>query len=372
MASRRPPLQVAMPPLPFEVMANVVRRVGAVLLVLALMLALIELGAVALVRTGVVSAPRTHGGRTGIWWHQHPAFGAWHRPDTEGEHRGQCYRAHYRINSVGARDAERPRRAEGPRVVVLGDSFLEGYGVEADSRFSDMLEAETGIPHMNFAMASFGPYQQLLIYEGLAREFDHTTVMVSVFPGNDFADMDPDDCAELGDPDYCYRPYPGEPPGLERRDRLEPAWRGFFKAHSQAFILALVALRGRHEARATPRSEFYEFEERQVALLEAVLERIRRAAEGRELVVLLIPKLHDLETFAKRGPDPLSARLSAWAEPRGVRVVNLLPAMAGHGRSWDAFYLPCDFHWSRYGNRVAAEATRRALPELYGDAGGRL
>jgi hypothetical protein len=229
-----------------------------------------------------------------------------------------------------------------------------------------MLEAATGVPHLNFAMASFGPYQQLLAYEGLAREFDHTAVLVSVFPGNDFDDMNPEDCARIGDPDYCWRPYPGPPPGLARVDRVEPAWRSFLKAHSQAFMVVLATARGREQAaRVAPRSLFYEFREDQAALLEAVLERFRAAAAGKQLVVLLIPKQGDLEAFAELGPDPLSARIAAWAAPRGVRVVNLLPGMAIPGRDWSDYYLPCDFHWSRWGNRVAAGLTLEALADLY-------
>jgi hypothetical protein len=346
-------------------MAGALKRSLGVLGAVLLTVALVELGAVALVRARVLDAPRPHRGHSALWWHQHPGFGAWHRPDAAGDHVGACYRARYRTNSVGARDVERPRRASGPRVVVLGDSFLEGYGVEADSRLSEMLEAATGVPHLNFAMASFGPYQELLVYEALARQFDHTAVMVSVFPGNDFADMDPEGCAELGDPDYCFRPFPGPPPALERIDRLEPAWRSFLKAHSQTFMVILAVARARHQARTTPRSLFYEFDEAQAVLLEAVLERIRTAAEGKQLIVLLIPKLHDLESFVARGPDPLSARLEAWAVPRGVRVVNLLPGMAVAGRRWSSYYLPCDFHWSRWGNRVAAELTLEALADLY-------
>jgi len=351
-------------------MVRSLKRSLGVLGAAALTLALVELGAMALVRTGVVDAPRPHRGRSGFWWHQHPEFGAWHKPGSEGDQRGACYKARYRINAVGARDVERPRRASEPRVVVLGDSFLEGFGVEVDSRLSEMLEAATGVPHLNFAMASFGPYQQLLVYEGLAREFDHTAVLVSVFPGNDFADMDAEDCAELGDPDYCWRPYPGPPPELARVDRPEPAWRTFLKAHSQAFMVALATARGRHQARTTPRSLFYEFREDQALLLEAVLERFRAAAGGKQLVVLLIPKLHDLESFVARGPDPLSARLEAWATPRGVRVVNLLPGMALPGRTWSAYYLPCDFHWSRWGNRVASDLVLAALADLYPPAAG--
>ena len=106
------------------------RTVLALLASLTATLLLVELGAIALVRGGTVSAPRPHHGETGFWWHHHPEFGAWHHPDTEGDHNGPCYKARYEINAVGARDVDRPERAPGRRVVVLatGDPLWFSVG----------------------------------------------------------------------------------------------------------------------------------------------------------------------------------------------------------------------------------------------------
>ena len=341
------------------------RTVLALLASLTATLLLVELGAIALVRGGTVSAPRPHHGETGFWWHHHPEFGAWHHPDTEGDHNGPCYKARYEINAVGARDVDRPERAPGRRVVVLGDSFLEGYGLDADSRFSDMLEVRTGVPHLNFAMASFGPYQQLLVYRSIAKKFDHDAVIVSLFPGNDFADMDPAECQTLGDPDYCFRPFPvlGDA-GLAGEHRREPRLRSVLRQHSQAWNLIAGLLRARSQEASELRSGFYDFDPGQVDVLEAVLDAFVAEAEGRPVIVLLIAKQTDLGFRRERGSDPLSARLEAFAAPRPLTIVNLLPGMAARSPgSWDDFYLSCDFHWNRYGNRVATDLFLEALPD---------
>jgi hypothetical protein len=85
--------------------------------------------------------------------------------------------------------------------------------------------------------------------------------------------------------------------------------------------------------------------------------------------VLLIPHPLDIEVFRKRGPDPLSEDLSAWATGEDVHVVNLLPILSEASADWEPLYLSCDFHWSHYGNRIAAEAILRAVPEIYGGDG---
>ena len=70
-------------------------------------------------------------------------------------HQKRCFKATYSTNSVGARDVERSPAAARPRAVVLGDSFLEGWGLPAAERLSNLLEESTGVEHLNFAMSLF-------------------------------------------------------------------------------------------------------------------------------------------------------------------------------------------------------------------------
>ena len=65
------------------------------------------------------------------------------------------------------------------RVVVLGDSVMEGLTLETPERLSNLLEGITGVEHMNFATSqTFGPIQYLLAYETLAKKFDHDVVLI--------------------------------------------------------------------------------------------------------------------------------------------------------------------------------------------------
>jgi hypothetical protein len=58
-----------------------------------------------------------------------------------------------RSNSYGARDIERSPRSTTPRAVVLGDSFVEGIGVELGERVTDLLEKGSGAEYLNFGTA---------------------------------------------------------------------------------------------------------------------------------------------------------------------------------------------------------------------------
>lgn len=69
-------------------------------------------------------------------WEKIPHGGGWfHRPE---------YRTYVRFNSKGLRDREYPyeKGAGTFRILILGDSFVEGYSVDADDLVSEVLEME--------------------------------------------------------------------------------------------------------------------------------------------------------------------------------------------------------------------------------------
>lgn len=346
-----------------------------------------------------VSRPQRSAG-SDFWDGAHPDFGVWHKPDASLRHTTACFDVQYRTNSAGARDVERARRAGVPRVVVLGDSFLEGWGVANGKRVSDLLTAATGIEHLNFAMAHFSPYQGALAYAGLASQWDHTAVIASLLPTNDFFDLD----LELGRAapgyEYRYRPYlvesangsGAEGAGAEGGDA---SWRRFdyregalvrwlrrntwtWNALSARLARPAPAAEsarapGASGASGPPdapvRSWFWDYDERQYRILEAALERLLDAAGDHPVALVLIPTLQDLHRYGQSGPDPLSSRLREFARGRRLSIVNLLPTMHGHSHPWDRYYfLSCDdYHWNEYGNAVAAHYVLQELrDEFYG------
>jgi hypothetical protein len=140
-----------------------------------------------------------------FWADINPYFGVWHL-SKRFHHQTECFDVIYRANSYRARDKERTIHSDHSRVVVLGDSFIEGWGVESQDRLTDLLEKDTGKEFLNFGTAgSFGPTQYYLLYKYLAKKFDHEAILIGILPDNDFIEDD----LEIGKkiyPDF-YRPY---------------------------------------------------------------------------------------------------------------------------------------------------------------------
>ena len=127
-----------------------------------------------------------------FWADSNPFFGVWHDPNSSFKHVSPDYNLTYHANSLGMRDKERALKSHGKkRVVVLGDSFIEGWGVASEDRLSDRLERMTRLEHLNFGTSgSFGPTQYLMLYTHLAKSFEHDALIIAILPDNDFLDDD--------------------------------------------------------------------------------------------------------------------------------------------------------------------------------------
>lgn len=98
---------------------------------------------------------------------------------------------HYRmdINSMGLREDEVaiPKPKGRKRVLILGDSFVFGSGVDAKERFSDLLKQELpgDVDVVNAGVPGWGNDQELLFYERDLRTLEPDIVVLEFTANND-------------------------------------------------------------------------------------------------------------------------------------------------------------------------------------------
>ncbi len=104
---------------------------------LALALALVEFGLRALGGETLQVNPDQH-----RFWIHDPKLGWRSRPGQAGRFGTEFFDVHVAINSRGLRDAETSAaKPDGlQRVIVIGDSFAWGFGVEQEETFSALVE----------------------------------------------------------------------------------------------------------------------------------------------------------------------------------------------------------------------------------------
>src|SRR5262245_37981594 len=123
------------------------------------------------------------------FWKYDSLLGWANQPGQEGIFETPQFRTVVRINEKGLRDRphsyERQNNLE--RILVLGDSFAWGYGVEESERFSQLLEKSLDVEVINAGVSGYSTDQELLWYrrEGIKYQTD---LIILELAGNDVGD----------------------------------------------------------------------------------------------------------------------------------------------------------------------------------------
>jgi|AntAceMinimDraft_17_1070374.scaffolds.fasta_scaffold06222_4 hypothetical protein len=334
-----------------------------------------------------------------FWVDINKHFGRWHCNNAKSIHIKQPdYIVIYTTNSYGARDKERTLKSNSrKRVVVLGDSFIEGYGVEMPERLTNILEKNSSVEHLNFGESGFGQTQCYLLYKYLAKKFDHSTVLIGILPENDFCD-DNINC------DYkdVYKPYwVGDYPNYKlvyRLDKLEKsaqyfnckninkdkynyAYKDYIKIKKKdvyhtiqnlifsfSFTSRFIGVVSKKQNyyiyfnlfkseinTLKNRSKFYTYNKDELNRMEYSLKKIREEAIDKKIIVFTIPKLNDIKVYDKLHKSPLGEQLSIFCKQNEIEFIDLLPLMHDYTNNWDELYYKFDPHWTPKGHKVAAK-----------------
>jgi hypothetical protein len=317
---------------------------------------------------------------SGFWVENNPIFGVWHDPDSYYHHKRACFEVDYHTNSFGMRDPERTLNSPAPRAIILGDSFVEGFGIPDGKRISDLLEKQTGMEYLNFGTGGyFGPTQYYLLYKNLAKKFSHNEVIVAIYPNNDFTDDDYTVWEKSGH----YRPFwVGEYPNYrlvysathprgEKTSYLDDLLREFSYSYNVFdYLHTLYKFKlseYSHKKGGFHFAGYYDFPEAGWDRMHYSLEKIVEEAEGKKVIVILIPSPQDLERYGKEGTAPLSQKMEAWSQAHGVTLVDLLPPFSAHADWKQYFNFPCDRHLNEAGDALAAQIIQSKLyPTMLG------
>lgn len=308
-------------------------------------------------------------------------WGTWHYPGKYVEKK-QCFESVYNINSYGARDKERSRSGDTGRIVLLGDSFMEGYGLNEPHRFSDQLEILAQKEVMNFACGYFTPTQEYLVYKHLASSFDHNTVIIGILPFNDL--VEDDTSFHEQDKFVHYQPY-FESNGsgyqlIYREDKLSKstfnkagyaALQNTAKERLNRFLKEFSFWYNIYQFIRTskpsvnkmekPYSGYYDFTEAQLKKLEFILGQLKKTSGARSVIVLTLPVQNDFLRHNGSGIPPLADKLKTFCLANDIGYEDLLGEFAKKVKNPAELYFNCDGHWNEKANQMAAEIVLHLL-----------
>ncbi|CAN5866725.1 hypothetical protein BH11BAC4_BH11BAC4_02640 [soil metagenome] len=304
-----------------------------------------------------------------------PVWGTWHYKETYTEKK-QCFEAAYHINSVGARDKERIRNADINRIIFLGDSFIEGYGLNEPERLTDQLEKITKKEVLNFGCGYFTPTQEYLLYKNLAAGFSHNTIVIGILPFNDL--MEDDTSFHEKDRFIHYQPYFQRNDSgyqlLYREGQLSKSTfnkQGYFalqnttKQRTNRFLKEFSFWYNIYQFIKTnkpvvnsvekPFSGYYDYTEPQLDKLKFILGKLKEAAPGKRVIIVTIPVYNDFLRYKETGGVSISAEIGRYCIGNKMEYIDLLPAFAERTKDPSILYFTCDGHWNATANKMAAE-----------------
>ena len=276
------------------------------------------------------------------------------KPGAEGRLASEEFDVAIRINGRGERsDAEVPtERTPGRRrIVVVGDSFTFGHGVEAAEAWPARLQAllpDTEV--VNLAVTGYGTDQQLLRLEKRGLAYKPDVVILGLFEGNVFRNLKHE---QMGYPKPRFElvndrlELPGVPlPRLAPGERYPAAmpWS------------RLWAVFGGRAVELFRHLGFGESWPLTGSLLGRFAESCRQA--GAEARVVVIPKDRAVDSPGWRGAIHryTIGEIVALSSGVGLATLDLTPPMAARQQSTGLpLYFPVDGHWNAAGHEVAAE-----------------
>jgi len=309
-------------------------------------------------------------------------------------------------------------RTGSKRLVVLGDSFVWGFGVENDQIFTSILERESEPPVevVNLGVSGYGNDQELLLWRSLGQRFRPDVVLLVLCPYTDLRENTSSVVYGYPKPIFQFSkdgyrignyPVPQSQPGAWQpgRTRSSAAARELeqtpvlarLAAHSalvSSAIVALARLEGprrlleqrrilpaRDHATAweplvhldPPSPEAAAHWDTLFHLVDLIQQEVR--ASGAALEVMIVPSVIQVypdlwERFVRENPHPEGARwnpdapnqrIAAYCRKRGIPVVDPLPALRSAARTNLFLYFGWNGHWTATGHRLVAEELLRDM-----------
>lgn len=296
-----------------------------------------------------------------VFWRYDELLGWAQQPGQEGHFVHRDFSVKVKINSHGLRDEEYSLVRTGKkRMLVLGDSFGWGFGVEQHERFTELLEAmHSDWEIINAAVSGYGTGQQFLYLKNRGMHYQPDVVLLLFFR-NDFGD---NVCSEgywyfkpsfnLVDEHLCIENVPVPQATLGQRLNRFFYGRTYFLAR-----LYYLAYTLRLSLESPPNKDNHEIN------LAPLDEQNEKYSVTRHLLIAMntLCQQNSVRFILVSIPMPAAERaiLSDLSAKENIPYLPLEPYFLNLERQAT---FPHDEHWNACGHHIAADAIKQFLKE---------
>ena len=302
------------------------------------------------------------------WWTEENIWGAWHVKNSKTRQIRSCYDATYISNEVGARD-ESFLLNKSNDIVLIGDSFAEGYGVNLNNTSQKYIEDFTGLNVLNFGVSkNFGVVQYYQIYTNFAKNYKHNKLIIFFLPSNDFGENDYNNWRgskryrpyyeKINDNDYnVFIPGDAEKNYKSQTKKIKKILKDYFWS-SGLFINLNYNYRIYRAKKKYGNDTFSGYFDTKLDQQEAAIYFIKKIINEANIETFLvsIPRLQDFEKL-KKGANLdevfwISSLNNLSKKNKRFTFIDLIKYPVS---DLENLFLKCDGHWTPKGNKWAAE-----------------
>jgi len=329
--------------------------------------------------------------RTGPLIELDPELGWHHVPSSTTWYRAREFTSRIDINAEGRVGPPLRERRDGPRVLILGDSFAEAAQVRYEEGIGGRLSALLqGVPAeiVNGAVSGYGTDQQLLLLERELGALRPDAVVLVFSISTDVWDNHvPFSAARPTKAKPYFELGPGGEPVLVRppfADDLLERIRGLLARSTALTVLKsgiadrifdrdAAGVRRRQLDVLVPARDEWGNAWR---ITEALLGRVAALARDARVPVVLVLTPDGCQVYRRAcgdrteltSSDVPQSRLRAFAATAGMGVADPLDALRAGAARGEAVYFAEDLHWTSRGHEIVAEVVARWLRQVLGRA----
>ena len=298
-----------------------------------------------------------------------------------------------KTNSFGLRDQEYTTELNGSKkkILLLGDSFTFGYGVEQEDTYANLLEKLLGDNYVviNAGYADgYSPDTEYIYLKEKGLKFNPDVLLLGFFVGNDIDDVGSNDL--VGDDKGLPKKIVSNNFYIDENNRLRAKYNSsidhnesilykiklFLNYNLHSYIFLKDKLRPIY-SKLTKDESILEnsiygnkygedlellWEKTQNILLE--MNSIMKN-QGKDFIIVLIPKREQFyeekdDTYNFSNPNQ---KLINFGRDNGIPIIDLLPYFKQHPNNFN-LYFKKDGHWNSGGHKFAAEKIYEELEKL--------
>lgn len=275
----------------------------------------------------------------------------WHKKNYQTRHISRCFDVLYKTNNVGARDNnDYFKNNQNKSIILIGDSFAEGPGVDVDKIFAKIVEKKTGKNVLNFGNSGTEPKTQLTRYLKFNKDYNFDEMIYFFLPQNDYSEKKivTNNNKQINNNKKKF--FNLSIIKYKIADFLARFTYSYNFLRTASYVFNINFNYGYNEL-----SYFYKIE-KNIDYTFSYLEELLSSKKVKTYIVI-IPTIFDINNFLSTGLNYKNLywykKLTALSERNNSTLIDLMDYKDFKKKS--NYFHSCDGHWSEFGNNFAAE-----------------